>query len=685
MTHSCYISQLFKVADHNQHRYLIDLFGEEEWVDLILQTARLSQSKTSQDCIIKLGGKPLKGINTKPHNFGTKLLGTELKVLIFDCIDGFDANSFAAACGTVVGGGMVFLINFSTLEVNLGVRWLRQHLKNAIQLSQFSVIPRLPEKISTEKYTDYHDQSLAIEAIEKVVKGKRKRPLVMISDRGRGKSSALGIAAAKIMLNRKVTILITAPSIHAVTPVFEHALRVLGDTHDKFKNRIESNNGSCLRFVAPDDLLSSQLSCDFLIVDEASAIPIPILISMCHRYHRMVFSTTVHGYEGCGRGFTLKFTDWLKKHRSGWHSIELNQPIRWSKFDPLEAWLFDAFLLNSELEDFGDQLPRCENLFFVRQNKTSLIEDKILLKRCFGLLVNAHYQTSPNDIFQILNDPNVELWLMHSNKNLVGVLTTIREGNLSSDIINQIVHGKRRPKGHLVPSNIVNHLGYDEAALQKSARIMRIAVHPHTQRQGIGKKMLSVLKSTIADVDYLSTSFGSTAELLSFWQDNHYKVVRVGHSRDQASGCHSVIMVLPVTELCWINSAVVSWQNNFIAQLSHGFRGLEEDLVCQFFSQWTPHTSSLSQHQMLMLSRYANGGNGNDSIRDILIEFLIFTLPKFQHADLYPLISVFLQQLPWGDVIAKYQFSGKKSLDEYLRARVFSILSDLHCKFENKR
>lgn len=45
----------------------------------------------------------------------------------------------------------------------------------------------------------------------------------------------------------------------------------------------------------------------WLIVDEAAAIPGPLLRQLVTRFPRTLLTTTVQGYEGTGRGFLLKF------------------------------------------------------------------------------------------------------------------------------------------------------------------------------------------------------------------------------------------------------------------------------------------------------------------------------------------------------------------------------------------
>ena len=65
------------------------------------------------------------------------------------------------------------------------------------------------------------DQQSAVDAIIRVVTGRAKRPLVIRSDRGRGKSSSLGIAVAELFqggLCRRIAI--TAPRAEAVEAAF---------------------------------------------------------------------------------------------------------------------------------------------------------------------------------------------------------------------------------------------------------------------------------------------------------------------------------------------------------------------------------------------------------------------------------------------------------------------------------
>ncbi|MCM2248873.1 GNAT family N-acetyltransferase, partial [Klebsiella pneumoniae] len=80
---------------------------------------------------------------------------------------------------------------------------------------------------------------------------------------------------------------------------------------------------------------------------------------------------------------------------------------------------------------------------------------------------------------------------------------------LDAELVEEIQLGKRRPKGHLAPVTIANHLGFPNVAKLSTLRVMRIAVHPELQGRGIGQKMLQQIDQMAAKhIAYLSTSFG---------------------------------------------------------------------------------------------------------------------------------------------------------------------------------
>jgi len=563
-----YFSQLLEASAKSNHRYGVVLKGCERWQQQSLQAVF---SLVPSEDIFLLGGtcdhKIAKSVGFKK---GQQLLGQECQLLCCDFRDGFDANSFTAATGCVRGGGLVVILPELQTQPTLDQVWLNSALQQLIVVEE-SQSPLIPDAVDTRTRQCFEQQNQAVEKILKVVEGHRKRPLVMTADRGRGKSSALGIAAAQLLQQRTIHILVTAPSLATVEPVFEHAQRLLPQAHVE-KGRLQYQQ-SILEFVAPDELLRCQRKSDCLFVDEASAIPIPMLQEMVETHHRAVFSTTIHGYEGCGRGFTVKFQSWLATHRPGTQFFHLEQPIRWNEEDPLEQWLFESFLLDAELSEWKAGQLKGQ---LVQLDKRRLVTEPEMLRSCFALLVNAHYQTSPNDLMLLLSDDAIQLHAIIEQGVCLACMLTAAEGKLESDLVEQIQLGRRRPKGNLVPALIANQLGVEQAAKQASLRIMRIAVHPSLQRKRIGSEMVQQLIKR-SDYDFYSTSFGATTELVQFWRHCGFTPVKLGSQREQASGTHSLVMIYGDVE--WKASVERSYSLVTQYALGETFRELEIELV----------------------------------------------------------------------------------------------------------
>ncbi|RSD28317.1 tRNA(Met) cytidine acetyltransferase [Vibrio pectenicida] len=656
-----YFSQLIESAGKANHRYGLVLKGDLSWT---ANTVEMIKSLYCYSDTVQLGGE-IRDAGVRYVNFkqGKTLLGQECNLLICYLSEGFDANSFCAASGSVQGGGLVIIVpSFSTISP-CGQLWLEIAFSRLIQVEQSKPLPELLS-VRTSTGIPFIEQASAIKKIHKVLTGHRKRPLVMTADRGRGKSSALGFAAAELMNQRNIRICITAPSLATVIPVFEHA-------QDHFKDCIVKkgrvwNSHSSLEFIAPDELLRSQPDCDLLLVDEASAIPVPMLQKMVEFYHRAVFSATIHGYEGCGRGFTIKFESWLRKMRPGTAFFHLNQPIRWAENDPLEDWLFDTFLLNTELKPLVVQ----ENaeIRLEKVIKQQLINQPSMLRELFALLVNAHYQTTPSDLMLLLEEEEIELYAAVSSGSYVGCMMTINEGGLEESLIKSIQHGQRRPKGHLVPVTLANHLGISQAACQHSTRIMRIATHPDIQRTGVGTGMLSQFLQNSGG-DFVSTSFGATGELIRFWAKSGFLPVKMGTQRDQASGCHSIIMVKGKVD--WLDSARKLNHQSICYLLTTHFSDIEIDIVRILFVM--NNASVGNNESQTLIKNYCLGGASYESIAPLLFNWMLSSSDTVRESsDL--LVRKVLQQRTWEMCCKEFSILGRKLLEQQVKDDIQVLL-----------
>ena len=649
--------ELLKSASLCNHRFGVVLEGDDTWIS---QQCSHLLPVFSQNAIFQLGGesigKPLKSVG---YNQGHFLLGQECRILICDLRSGFDANAFTAASGTVFGGGIILIVkNSHTFNGSVAMQWLNEAFLKLNVISQGSPLPSLPTAKPTPEIL-FEEQDDAVKKILRVADGHRKRPLIITADRGRGKSSALGIAAAKLIRKKPRHIIVTAPSIATVQPVFEHAKHELVNIVEK-KKSLEFGE-AVIEFVAPDDLLTRLPNCDCLFVDEAAAIPISMLQKMVLHYNRCVFSSTVHGYEGCGRGFSLKFKAWLEAVRPNSNSVHLNQPIRWSKNDPFEEWLFDSFLLNVEERPYVGALSE---LTFCRISKQQLISQPHTLKSCFGLLVSAHYQTSPNDLLLLLSEESVHVYAAYSHNQCVGCILAVEEGQLGKDLVSDIQKGSRRPKGHLVPVLLSNHLGLSQAALQRSLRIMRIAVHPDLHSRGIGSEMLSKLFK-LSEYEFYSSSFGATAELIRFWHHNGFTPVKLGSHKDQASGTYSVVMVRGHSG--WVDDARQHFRDAFCYGASSTWYEIEPSLIRVLVNTMTPfETDSISYS---LLKSYAKGGTNFDSVAAILDKWWQTETSLIGRVeDLF--IRKVVQRKPWPECAREFGFTGRKQTENMFREQL---------------
>ncbi|KAA8681377.1 GNAT family N-acetyltransferase [Vibrio gigantis] len=693
-----FLHTLSNIAQHNDHRYGVVFDGDFDWQNSAVTT--FLQDADSQT-VFQIGGTSFEGAIYAPVKKGQQLLGRECQLLVCDFREQFDANSFSAALGSLVGGGLLLVllpkVDDSKNSESFGQRWLKLHFDKLLSISQsdeqvsvVEAVNSLPQKLNHDSSTDrFEQQKTAVELVKKVVTGHRKRPLILTADRGRGKSSTLGIAAAQLLAERQgLNIIVTAPSVKAIEPVFSHALQRL-DTCEVINATYIGSQGGSLRFVAPDELLKSKPDCDLLLVDEAAAIPIPMLKSMAGSYHRMVFSTTVHGYEGSGRGFGIKFEAWLSEHRPGWKGYKLEQPIRWNNNDPLECWLFDCFLLGDDVSPSASAVDELEELPDGALNLLSLVElskaDCLVnpqkLQQCFSLLVDAHYQTSPNDLMQFLNNSAIHLFAAWQQDECLGCMLVTEEGGLDKELIAQVQVGKRRPQGHLAPVLLANQLGSVEAATSRCLRVMRIAVSIRRQGLGIGRWMLERLSEEAVQTeqaDYLATSFGATSELISFWNGSEFEAVHIGHQRDQASGCHSVLMVkaLNSSSQSWLKQIQNHFEHSFCFLVSGSLASLETDMVRVLLPN---SLQAVSEFEIQLVRSYVNGGNSYDAISFSVLNLILHSNAREASiSDL--LIAKVVQQKEWVACVEQFNLVGRKQAEVQFRQDVDFLLSNLHCK-----
>lgn len=553
---SDWIQALRQRLQTNQHRAVLVLSGER---DYCYTSAHQLLVQAGCESILQVSSKMQGAL--APNKARTQL-GQEYDGIVFDVFDQFDVDAFAAISGTLRGGGLLCLLipepdawpAFATsrflqrawplLSKHPAVFYLPQSGNCRCQLPELVTHTGIAQ-IDTPFRTA--EQKQVVEAITQMVVNQSPAAAVLISDRGRGKTSALGLAAGHLLQAGLQTIIVTAPRMSVTTPLFEHALRVLPEAK-MARGELSVPTGH-LHFMAPDMLLDAQPSADLLLVDEAAAIPLGMLDELLHTYPAVVFATTVHGYEGTGRGFVLKFNQVLDRDSPGWQLFNMQTPVRWAIDDPVEQWVDRLLCLDAELSDAPEMSIKPELCQVRAVDRDVLVKDEASLSSLFALLVYAHYRTRPSDLKHMLDDPAVRIYTLEYQQQIVAAVLLNEEGGFDAELSSAIYRGERRPNGHMLAQTLTLHAGCETAATLKYARVMRIAVHPALQGQGLGSHLLKIVVELEQQrgLDAFGTSFGATPELLRFWQAAGFGLVRLGFSRDHASGTHSAVMLRAFT------------------------------------------------------------------------------------------------------------------------------------------
>ncbi|ASI98688.1 tRNA(Met) cytidine acetyltransferase TmcA [Thermococcus celer] len=386
-----------------------------------------------------------------------------------------------------------------------------------------------------------------------------KGMLVLTADRGRGKSVSVGIAAIglALALKKHTRIVVTAPEPENVQSLFrfaEKALERLG-----FEPRVVEEKGIIkgvqaegveLRYYRPVE--GYRESADLYILDEAAGIHVPIL----HRYlnkGRVVYSSTVHGYEGAGRGFSVKF---LKKAREkrDFKELHMDEPIRYAGGDPIERWLFDVLLLDAEPVELTDEdykLIENKEVYLEEPDLDDWFEnDREDLRNFVGIYILAHYRNRPSDVALLADAPHHKARVLRlKNGKIVTALQIAEEGNIPRKVIEKMVKGYK-PRGNIIPDMMVKHHMAKEFARLRGYRIVRIATHPDAMDMGLGSRALELLEKEAKErgLDWIGSGFGASEELVRFWVRNGFAVVHLSPARNPVSGEFTAIVLKPISE-----------------------------------------------------------------------------------------------------------------------------------------
>lgn len=501
-----------------------------------------------------------------------QFLGQELKQVVFDATQGFYLDHFAQIAGALKSGSLLILLlprTFKSWKDQSSLRWnhadlskicpnfnhhLQQtikatcqqfdrdrvlHLKDLTLQSQqmlsrwiMNFLNADKSRLSSHTKSQIERKNRAIKAdfellMQRIQQKWRTsaRSLILISGkRGCGKSTFSGF------LSQAQSAWLTAPSKKAAHQIL----------------KINPN----LPFFAPDALCEQLKALDkisfpkVLLIDEVAMIPLAMLHQLLRAPCHFVMTSTTEGYEGTGQGLLQKL---LKQY-------------------PIEQFLFDRVYRFDEADPiafFNDQLTLSKSikpsLIALNHNaktanfKTAAISQAQMAQNgmeiYWQLLKSAHYKTHFADLRRLFDGDDLFFYqAQNADSNAVfGFLTAIKEGSLAADLVQNIMQGKRRPKGNLLVQSLAAHAFCQEAAQWRSKRLHRIAVIECKRRLGCGAQLVQRCFSESLQDDFLSVSFSYAPEVMQFWQAQGFKWVHFGSSQETATGAYSIMMILPIS------------------------------------------------------------------------------------------------------------------------------------------
>lgn len=305
--------------------------------------------------------------------------------------------------------------------------------------------------------------------------------------------------------------------------------------YDIVKSTNEAFNGAVVRvnifkgehrqtvlYVQPQDVHMIGQA-ELVMIDEAAAIPLPLVQALSTGSHLVFMASTINGYEGTGRSLSLKLIQQLRAQSTNakelgmqqqkssrlLRELQLSEPIRYSSGDPVERWLNTLLCLDATStttkKTTNTTMPHPDKCELYSVNRDTLFSfhkaSEVFLQRLMGLFVASHYKNTPNDL-QLLSDaPAHRLYVLlapvEDDTSLPEILAAIQvchEGAISKQVImNSLARGKRAG-GDLIPWTISQQFQDDDFASLSGARIVRVAVHPDMQNMGYGSRAMKLLE-----------------------------------------------------------------------------------------------------------------------------------------------------------------------------------------------
>jgi tRNA(Met) cytidine acetyltransferase len=669
-----------------------------------------------------------------------KYLGTTQDVLILDLTNDLKPNDVGRLIGIVRGGGLIVmwgppLESWETVKTifksnlvtprhpeprNIFIRYfvrklmkhegiyvidadtgklvksgqvMRKHSKEvrSVKIPEDAVFPRSLYELALTQ-----DQVNVIKLIEDNLvpkPGSKHVAVIITSDRGRGKSSAIGIAIIGLIkelmkFKNRVRVAVTASDSSAIQSLMmlaEKGLNALGLEYRKVvkEGDLIELKGDRFSIEYWEPYTVTKLKVDVVVVDEAAGLPVPLLHTIWKNFNRTIYATTIHGYEGAGRGFSVRFLKRLREDpKTLMITYEMSEPIRYSANDPIEKFQFDALLLDAEPDELTDEdIKEIErgNLEYVTYEPEYLFSEagEKELRSLFGIYVLAHYRNEPDDLGRLADAPHHSMRAVRikSSGKIVGAAQLAEEGGLSDELINELLVGGKIP-GNIIPDRLLKYFRLRELGKGIGWRIVRIAVHIDVQGMGIGSFLLNeiVNEAVRRGYSWVGAGFGLSRELLSFWLKNNFKLLHLSPDRNPVSGEYTALVVRPLNSewVSLIDTCAKDFTIRLIGSLHTVYRDLESDVTYLILKSGInyPELSErfeLTEAQKERLKLYLEGLMTYESAADAVNFAVLKSVVEGKLNVLTPLegqvcIARCLKGLSWEEITQELNYPSSKAV-----------------------
>lgn len=372
------------------------------------------------------------------------------------------------------------------------------------------------------------DQAKAVlQFVDSIAEKTLRSTVTLTAARGRGKSAALGIAVASAVAYGYSNIFITSPTPENLKTLFQFILKgfdclgykehldydVLQSTNPDFHKSIIRINvfkdhRQTIQWIQPGDY-QVLAQAELLVIDEAAAIPLPLIKKLLGPYLVFMASTT-NGYEGTGRSLSLKLYKQLRQESStadklgrSLREVSLEEPIRYLPNDEIEKWLNNLLCLDASVTNKAVGCPHPKECELYSVNRDTLFSfhpvSEQFLQMTMALYVAGHYKNSPNDL-QLLSDaPAHQLFVLlppTGGSRLPEPLVVVQvclEGKIAQESVKAQMSRGVRANGDLIPWVVSQQFQDDQFAALSGARIVRVATHPNYMGMGYGSRAVELL------------------------------------------------------------------------------------------------------------------------------------------------------------------------------------------------